>query len=293
MIWSNVYIAREGDKLNLQYCRSLFSYFIRLRTAIRDFFFVGGKVIIIIGGDDNYKNEDEEDRVVISRWAWRKMQSQFKEECLDGRERFIFSWNKNHREIHEEALQHYFDPGRKGQKFEYQPKQVVKAAHALSEGAHLQKYHSMDQQRGKEGIVSSNSSSAEQRRQDFASGRSCKSSQTLSERTPLHKYHSMNEQSGEGIRSSSPSCAEQRRGCFSVGRSRSGDETREENGTFSSLHIPEQTTDDHSFGSTTGMATFDSEHGCKAKKTPSASAGRSNITGKGLRTGILRDLKKF
>jgi len=79
-------------------------------------------VLIVIGGDDQYRGEDEEERTVISRWARRKVASQFNEEFLDGRESFIFSWNKQHREIHEEALQHYFDPSKKGQKFEYQPK---------------------------------------------------------------------------------------------------------------------------------------------------------------------------
>jgi len=48
--------------------------------------------------------------------------SQFNEEYLDGRKSFIFSWNKQHREIHEEALLHYFDPSKKGQKFKYQSK---------------------------------------------------------------------------------------------------------------------------------------------------------------------------
>ena len=42
---------------------------------------------------------------------------------MDGRKSFVFSWNKKHREIHEEALLHYFDPSKKGQKFEYQPPQ--------------------------------------------------------------------------------------------------------------------------------------------------------------------------
>ena len=204
-----------------------------MRTAIRDFFFsVEGKVIIIIGGDDNYKNKDEEDRVVISRWARMKVQSQFKEEFLDGRKSFVFSWNKNHREIHEEALRHYFDSKKKDQKFEYQPKQVVKAAHASSERAPLPKYQSMVEKRGKEGIGSSNSSSAEQKREDF-----------------------------------------------SAGRSRSADEARELS-SFSSPHNAEQTTDDYSFGSTTGMA-------AKSKETPSASAGRTKITGKGLRANLV------
>jgi len=82
----------------------------------------GDNVIIVIGGDDNYKNEDEENKEFISRWAKRKVSSQFNEEFLDGRKSFIFSWNKKHREIHEEALVHFFDTSKKGQKFEYQPK---------------------------------------------------------------------------------------------------------------------------------------------------------------------------
>ena len=76
----------------------------------------------MIGGDDHYRDKEEEERTVISRWARRKVASQFNEEYLDGRKSFIFSWNKQHREIHEEALLHYFDPSKKGQKFEYQPK---------------------------------------------------------------------------------------------------------------------------------------------------------------------------
>ena len=91
----------------------------------------GGDVIIVIGGDDNYKGVDEENREVISRWAKRKVSSQFSEEYLDGRKSFIFSWNKQHREIHEQALLHHFDPNKRGQKFEYQPdqrKEVPKAA---------------------------------------------------------------------------------------------------------------------------------------------------------------------
>ena len=41
---------------------------------------------------------------------------------MDGRKSFVFSWNKKYKSIHEEALLHYFDPSKKGQKFEYQPK---------------------------------------------------------------------------------------------------------------------------------------------------------------------------
>ena len=83
--------------------------------------------MIIIGGDNEYRDESEEEQVVISRWARRKVASQFDEEYLDGRKSFIFSWNKAHREIHEEALKHYLDPSKKEQKFQYVPKPKPKA----------------------------------------------------------------------------------------------------------------------------------------------------------------------
>ena len=83
------------------------------------------KVLIVIGGDTYYKDDDEKDRSVISRWARRKVASQFNEEYLDGRKSFIFSWDKKHRPIHEEALRHYFDPSKKGLKFEPQSKEKV------------------------------------------------------------------------------------------------------------------------------------------------------------------------
>ena len=71
-------------------------------------------MLIVIGGDNNYRDEDEEGRSVISRWAKRKVASQFGEEYLDGRQSFIFSWNEKHRLIHEEALRHYLDPEERG-----------------------------------------------------------------------------------------------------------------------------------------------------------------------------------
>ena len=83
--------------------------------------------MIIIGGDNEYRDESEEEQVVISRWARRKVASQFDEEYLDGRKSFIFSWNKAHREIDEEALKHYLDPSKKEQKFQYVPKPKPKA----------------------------------------------------------------------------------------------------------------------------------------------------------------------
>ena len=81
----------------------------------------GGDVITVIGGDDNYKDDKEENQEVISSWAKRKVSSQFGGEYLDGRKSFIFSWNKQHRDVHEQALLHYFDPNKKGLKFEYRP----------------------------------------------------------------------------------------------------------------------------------------------------------------------------
>ena len=83
---------------------------------------LGDNVIIIIGGDDNYRDEDEESKEFISRWAKRKISSQFNDEYMDGRKGFILSWNKEHREIHEEVLRHFLDPSKRGTKFEYKPK---------------------------------------------------------------------------------------------------------------------------------------------------------------------------
>ena len=78
----------------------------------------GDKVLIVIGGDDSYKDKNEEDTAFISRWAKRKISSQFSEELIDGRKSFIFSWNQEHRAIHEEALVHFLDERKRG-KFEH------------------------------------------------------------------------------------------------------------------------------------------------------------------------------
>ena len=91
-------------------------------------FFSDNKVLIVIGGDNNYRDEDEQGRSVISRWAKRKVASQFGEEYLDGRQSFIFSWNEKHRPIHEEAMRHYLDPGKRGSKFEYTPPKLLQKA---------------------------------------------------------------------------------------------------------------------------------------------------------------------
>lgn len=65
----------------------------------------------------------------IQRQTWRRrscsvpqVSSQFQEEYLDGRKSFIFSWDKKHRNIHVEALLHFFDSNKKGKKFEPLPR---------------------------------------------------------------------------------------------------------------------------------------------------------------------------
>ncbi|XP_022804627.1 uncharacterized protein LOC111341863 [Stylophora pistillata] len=80
------------------------------------------RVIVIIGGDDNYRNSTEEDESLLSRWVRRKVSSQFREEFMDGTKGFIFSWDKKHREIHEEAILHFLDSKKKGEKFVYEQK---------------------------------------------------------------------------------------------------------------------------------------------------------------------------
>ena len=82
-------------------------------------FFLDDNVLIVIGGDSYYRDENEEVRFVISRWARKKVASQCSAEYLDGRQSFIFSWDKKHRMIHEEAMRHFLDQGKRGSKFEY------------------------------------------------------------------------------------------------------------------------------------------------------------------------------
>ena len=79
--------------------------------------FKGGKVVVVIGGDGNYKDEAEERRHVLSRWALRIVNLQLKEDFRDGRKSFVFSWNEKYRDIHKEALLHFFDPGKAGVRF--------------------------------------------------------------------------------------------------------------------------------------------------------------------------------
>ena len=131
--------------------------------------------MIVIGGDDNYKNEDEKNREFISRWARRKISSQFGEEFLNGSKSFVFSWDKKHREIHEKALLHFFDPRKKGQKFVYHPpqRQVVPKPTLPSQeevdlSTTLRPYHSV--QEGQSSIKGTEFSSNGQRDQSYKTG---------------------------------------------------------------------------------------------------------------------------
>ena len=79
-------------------------------------------MIVVIGADDNYRDSVAEERSLLSRWARRKVSSQFNDEFIDGSKGFIFSWNKAHRVIHEEALKHFLDPSKRDHKFVSQKK---------------------------------------------------------------------------------------------------------------------------------------------------------------------------
>ena len=72
---------------------------------------------MVITGDSNYKNSAEEQNSVLSRWAYHKVSSQVDEQFIDGRKSFIFSWDKELRPVHEEAMLHFLDPAKKGGKF--------------------------------------------------------------------------------------------------------------------------------------------------------------------------------
>ena len=82
-------------------------------------------MLVVISGDERYENKDEEEKEFISRSMSKAILPQFLTELVDGRKSFIFSWNKKHRPIHEEALLHYFDSSKKGKKFVPQPKKKM------------------------------------------------------------------------------------------------------------------------------------------------------------------------
>ena len=84
------------------------------------FCFAADNVLVVIGGDKKYANSDEKQNKFISQSAFNTIKTQFQTKFIDGRQSFIFSWDDSHRPIHEEALLHYFDRSRRGQKFEHQ-----------------------------------------------------------------------------------------------------------------------------------------------------------------------------
>ena len=84
------------------------------------FCFAADNVLVVIGGDKKYANSEEKQSKFISQSAFSAIKTQLQVKFIDGRQSFIFSWDDSHRPIHEEALLHYFDPSRRGQKFEHQ-----------------------------------------------------------------------------------------------------------------------------------------------------------------------------
>ena len=77
-------------------------------------------MLVVIGGDKKYANSEEKQNKFISQSAFSAIKTQLQMKFIDGRQSFIFSWDDSHRPIHEEALLHYFDRNRRGQKFEHQ-----------------------------------------------------------------------------------------------------------------------------------------------------------------------------
>lgn len=100
--------------------------------------------MIVICGDKNYQSKSEEDQLFLSKWGRDTISPQFRTDLVDGRKSFIFSWNQKHRPIHEEALLHYFDPEKKGQRFDPQP--PTKATPVLSVYPATSSHHSDFQQ---------------------------------------------------------------------------------------------------------------------------------------------------
>ncbi|XP_078380052.1 uncharacterized protein LOC144662997 isoform X2 [Oculina patagonica] len=235
----------------------------------------GGNVIIVIGGDDNYKNEDEEDQVVISRWAKRKISSQFKDEFLDGRKSFIFSWNKKHRTIHEEALQHHLDPNKKGLKFEYEPKpkgEGNKSAQSLQRGK------SMDEERRGDSLFSSSNKTGQRSQESSSFSRSnTYSGEQRREGSSFSRSNSAEQRPEDGLFRTSNK-PEQRRNNGSFSPSSKPEQRREDSSLFSGSNIAEEKREDgllSNTGTTRGniMAPLDSKQGTRSKDT--ASTGRT------------------
>ena len=82
-------------------------------------------MLIIIVKDERYENKEEEETQFISRWVAKNIiHPQVCREFVDGRKSFVFSWNEEHRPIHEEAMLHFLDSNN-GQAFNPNPKPKI------------------------------------------------------------------------------------------------------------------------------------------------------------------------
>ena len=189
---------------------------------------------------------------------------------MDGRKSFIFSWNKKHRLIHEEALRHYFDPTKKGQKFEYQPKQEgrSKIAQSPSPRYPLQKTHSLEEPRGEDRSFI-RSYSVGQKGQDTSSC-SAKSGGQRADDSSLSRLNST-EQRGEGNLFSRSNSVGQKGEYTSFSRAESVQQRRDD----SSCGLPNsagQGTEYGTFEPTT--ARLSSERIARPKEMPASSTER-------------------
>ncbi|KAM7448071.1 hypothetical protein ABFA07_003809 [Porites harrisoni] len=125
-------------------------------------------VLVVIGGDKKYANSEEKQNKFISQSAFSAIKTQLQMKFIDGRQSFIFSWDDSHRPIHEEALLHYFDPSRRGQKFEHQqrgqPTDNVAEAEATA-NVHVEPTHHKSQRRAGSNATFSPQSTTDGKRQ--------------------------------------------------------------------------------------------------------------------------------
>ena len=65
------------------------------------FFFTENKVLVVIAHDDNY---DDNSDTFISRWATRKIASQFQQDLLTGPNGYVFSLGDHPKRYHRKTL---------------------------------------------------------------------------------------------------------------------------------------------------------------------------------------------
>ena len=91
-------------------------------------------MLIVIVEDERYENKEEEEMQFISRWvAKTSIYPQVRGEFVDGRKSFVFSWNKEHRPIHEEAMLHFLNPSNNGEVFVPNPKPQMESSPVSSQ----------------------------------------------------------------------------------------------------------------------------------------------------------------